>query len=323
MTDRAFVTGGSGFIGRNLIPALVAQGFQVAALARSDTAAATVRALGAEPVRGDLEDEQALAAGMAGCSVVVHMAANTGEAGRYEDFYRANVEGTEHVLNATRAAGVSRLVHVSTEAVLMGGAPIVRADEQSPYPARPLGHYATTKGLAERRVLAANSPTLATMVVRPRLVWGKGDTTVLPVLIEAVKTGRLVWIGGGRHLTSTCHVLNVCEGIILALRNGKPGGIYFLTDGQPVEFRQFVTTLLGTQHVTPGNQEIPLWLARTVAGVFEGLWAMLHLAGNPPLTHTMVVQAGTEVTVDDSRARRELGYQSRFTIVEGMRAMAS
>ncbi len=142
-----FVTGGSGFLGRNLIPALRRQGAVVRALARSDAALAVVERLGAEPVRGDLDDVAALRAGMAGCDVVFHLAARTNDWGRYEDAYRANVTGTEHALSAAHAAGVPRLVHVSTEAVLVGvgSPPLVNVDETRPRPQRPLGLYALTK----------------------------------------------------------------------------------------------------------------------------------------------------------------------------------
>jgi nucleoside-diphosphate-sugar epimerase len=144
----AFVTGGSGFLGRNLITTLLGQGMCVHALARSEAAVAVVADLGAEPVRGDLDDAAALNAGMARCDIVFHLAARTNDWGRYEDAYRANVTGTEHVLTAARAASVPRLVHVSTEAVLVGDGrdyrPLVHVDETRPRLRRPLGLYALT-----------------------------------------------------------------------------------------------------------------------------------------------------------------------------------
>ena len=149
---RAFVTGGSGFLGRRLINTLVGEGWQVRALARSPGSIDAVMRAGAEPVPGDLNNEAEMSTGMLGCDVVFHAAALVGEWGRREDFFKVNVEGTEHVLAAAKAAGVPRLVHVSTEAVLVGiGSPALRnADETWPYPKKPLGLYPLTKGLAER-----------------------------------------------------------------------------------------------------------------------------------------------------------------------------
>jgi nucleoside-diphosphate-sugar epimerase len=321
---RVFVTGGSGFVGRNLIPALNAAGHTVRALARSEGAAATVARLGAEPVRGDLANAAALSAGMAGCQWVFHVAARTNDWGRKEDAYRANVAGTEQALAAARAAGVARFIHVSTESVLVGSdsPPLVHVDETRPRARHPLGLYALTKGQAEERVLAANTPELATVIVRPRLVWGAGDTTVLPPLLAAVRSGAFVWFGGGRVLTSTCHVTNVCEGLLLAAERGRGGEIYFVTDGEPIEFRAFLTALLGTQGVTPGARSIPVWLARAAAGAGEGVWRLLRLRRELPLTRFRVRIIGEEVTVNDAKARRELGYVGHVSRAEGLAAMA-
>src|SRR5262245_49037537 len=206
---RAFITGGSGFVGSRLIPALRARGVDVAALARSDASAAKVESLGATAVRGDLDDAKALEAGMQGCDVVFHAAAHTDQFDPVDVHMRITTKGTENVLAAARAAGVKRFVHVGTEAVLADGKPIVRADETRPLPKHPMGAYPLTKGLAEQAVIAANRDGLETVVVRPRFVWGKGDTNLLPEFVDAVKSGRFGWIGGGHYLTSVVHVDNV------------------------------------------------------------------------------------------------------------------
>jgi nucleoside-diphosphate-sugar epimerase len=320
---RVFVTGGSGFVGRNLIPALVAAGHSARALARSDGAVATVARLGAEPVRGDLADAAALRAGMDGCAWAFHIAARTNDWGRYEVAYQANVAGTEQALAAAHAVGVARFIHVSTESVLVGTdtPPLVNVDETRPRAQHPLGLYALTKGLAEERVLAASAPDMATIVVRPRLVWGAGDTTVLPPLMAAVRSGAFVWFGGGRNLTSTCHVANVCEGLLLAAERGRGGEIYFVTDGEPVVWRDFLTALLATQGVRVGSRSIPLWLARAAASGGEGVWRLLGLRQELPLTRFRVRIIGEDVTINDAKARRELGYVGKVTRAEGLAAL--
>src|SRR3954467_750313 len=151
---RFFLTGGSGFVGGAFISRARRLGHSVAALARSERSAATVRSLGADPVRGDLDDVPAMARGMGGCDAVVHAAASTKEWAPYAEFQAANVGGTERVLRAARDAGVRRLVHVSTEAVLLDGKPLVQVDETRPIPARVIGNYPRTKALAEQRALA-------------------------------------------------------------------------------------------------------------------------------------------------------------------------
>jgi nucleoside-diphosphate-sugar epimerase len=307
---KAFVTGGSGFVGKYLIAELVKRGTAVSALARSDTAEATVRAVGAAPVRGDLEDVAVARDAMIGCDVVYHAAAYTSEQGKLAEHMKPTVEGTRNMLAAAREAKVKRFVHVSTEAVLADGKPIVRADETTPYPTRPAGPYPITKGLAERAVLDAKAD-LDVVIIRPRFIWGAGDTSLTPKLIETVQRGKFAWIGGGRFLTSTCHIANVVEGALLAAEKGKPGEIYFLTDGEPVEFREFITALLAANGVDAGTRSVPRWLVKTIAAVTG--WMK-----QPPVTRTAIALVGGEVTVVDTKARRELGYLGKVTREAGL-----
>jgi len=220
-----FVTGGSGFLGQHLVRALSGAGHQVRALVRSQVAAEAVVTAGAEPVHGDLTNGDAPRDGMNGCGVVVHAAAHTKQWGPRQGFHEVNVVGTEAVILAARRSSATRLVHVSTEAVLADGHQLVGVDETYPRPAHAVGEYARTKALAEELVLAANGSGLATMAVRPRLVWGPGDTTILPAIAQAARNGRFAWIDGGNYLTSTCHVANACEGIALAAEHGRAGEV--------------------------------------------------------------------------------------------------
>ncbi len=315
---RVFVTGGSGFVGRNLIRALVARGDEVVALARSPASTLTVEELGALSASGDLEDVDALREGMRGCEAVFHSAAQVTEWGDPDDFYRFNVTGTNNVIQAARAAGVKTLVHISTEAVLANGMPLVNVDETYPRPDNALPRYPRTKAQAEAAIIAANDENLKTVVVRPRFIWGKDDTSVLGQIVEAVKTGRFMWMDGGRYLSSTCHVDNVVEGALLAADKGRGGEIYFLTDGEPVEFRDWITRLLATQNVTPPDKSIPRWLAWNAAKVCEGLWNLFGIQSPPPVTRVTVNLIGQEVTVNDAKARRELGYTSHVSRETGL-----
>lgn len=315
-----FVTGGSGFLGQRLIADLVADGHRVRALARSDASAAAVTAAGAEAAIGDLSDVQSLQAGMAGCDAVVHCAAKVGQWGRWEDFVRDTVQGTVNVVEAARRAGVRRLVHVSTEAVLADGSAIVDADETRPLPQRPNGFYPRSKAMAERHVVDSNGDGLQTVVVRPRFIWGKGDTTLLPKLAASARSGW-VWFGGGGHRTSTCHIRNVSAGIRAALQRGRGGEVYFLTDGAPVVFREFITALIRSQGVDPGGRTAPLWLADALAAVSEAIWRVLRLKGEPPITRTAVNLFFREVTVNDAKARNELGYRPVISVDEGLQEL--
>jgi nucleoside-diphosphate-sugar epimerase len=204
----AFVTGGSGFVGGALIERLRREGWDVRALARSERAAERVRELGVEAVSGDLGDGNALRAGAEGAEVAFHAAAKVEDWGDPADFERLNVHGTQNVINACREAGVRRLVHVGTEAALMAGQPLVNVDESAPLRPDSPALYPSSKAKAEQLVRAANGDGLETVVVRPRFVWGRGDTTLLPQIAEMVRSGRFRWVGGGGHLTATTHIDN-------------------------------------------------------------------------------------------------------------------
>jgi nucleoside-diphosphate-sugar epimerase len=318
-----FVTGGSGFVGQKLIRRLVNEGNVVFALARSERTGKLLEELGAQPMPGELSDTESLQAAARECELAFHAAAHLGEFGPKWEFEETNVRGTANVIEACRAAGVRRLVHVSTEAVLLAGDPLVNVDETAPLRPDSKALYCSTKAKAEQLVRDANGDGLETVCVRPRFVWGAGDTTLLPTLVEMVEAGRFAWIGGGQHLTSTTHVDNTVEGLMLAAQRGQPGGVYFVTDGEPVVFREFVSKLLGTQGVVPPDRNVPLAPAKRGAAMGESVWRVLPFKGSPPLTRMAVWVSSLETTINIDRARHELGYEPVRTREDGLAELVS
>ena len=319
----ALVTGGSGFIGGALIERLRAEGWDVRALARSDGAAEKVRSRGAVPVSGDLDDETMLRDAAGGAEVAFHAAAKVEDWGDPHEFERINVGGTAKVVQACREAGVRRLVHVGTEAALMAGKPLVRVNEDAPLRPDSPALYPSSKAKAERVVRDANGSGLETVVIRPRFVWGRGDTTLLPALVELVRSGRLRWVGGGGHLTATTHVDNTVEGLWLGATRAPAGGVYFVTDGEPVVFREFVSRMLETQGVEPPSGTVPAGVAGAGAFVSEKLWRLLRRSGPPPITRFAVWVSSQECTIDIGRAERELDYRPVKSREEGLAELAS
>jgi nucleoside-diphosphate-sugar epimerase len=318
----AFVTGGSGFIGGALIERLRSEGWDVRALARSQAAEQKVRDRGAVPVPGDLDKQQLMCDGATGADVAFHAAAKVEDWGDPADFERLNVRGTEHVIAACREAGVRRLVHVGTEAALMAGDPLVNVDEAAPLRPDSPALYSSSKAKAEQRVRAANGDGLETVVIRPRFVWGRGDTTLLPAMVELVRSGRFRWVGGGTNLTATTHVDNTVEGLWLGATRAEPGSVYFVTDGEPVVFRDFVSQLLRTQGVEPPTGSVPTPVATAAANVVERLWRGLRRSGPPPLTRFAVWVSSQECTIDIGRAEHELGYRPVKSREQGLAELA-
>jgi hypothetical protein len=316
---RIFLTGATGFIG-GAIARQLARRHTLFAMSRSRAGDDALLELGAEPVRCDLTTLSTVR--IPSCDAVIHCAAWVEPWGTRSDYWRANVEGTEHVLSAAKAAGARRFLHMSTEAVLWRGQHLRDVDETHPYPRRTPFLYAETKAEAERRVIAANVPGFDTIVLRPRFVWGPGDRTLVPEVTALVERGAFVWLDGGRARTSTTHVANLAHATELALEKGRGGAVYFVTDGEISDFKSFLTRLMAAHGVTLPARSLPGWVVRPAAALVEALWRAVGPDGPPPLTRHAVALLCCDCTLRDDRARRELGYAPVVSVEAGLRALA-
>ncbi|MBI2512074.1 MAG: NAD-dependent epimerase/dehydratase family protein [Opitutae bacterium] len=209
MNVPVFITGASGFIGGKLAERLLAAGREVRVLARRPLP--ELEKLGARIVRGDLDDTAALARGMDGAGTVFHVAGRVGVWGPAEEFFHMNVAGTRRVVAACRAAHVPRLVYTSSPSVVFNGGNLAGVDESAPLCTQAPSAYPTSKAAAERLVAAANDATLATVSLRPHLVWGPGDRNIIPRVLKLARSGRLKIIGEGRNLVDCTHITNVVD----------------------------------------------------------------------------------------------------------------
>jgi nucleoside-diphosphate-sugar epimerase len=241
---QAFVTGGSGFIGQVLVRRLLDEGHSVRVLVRSQESAAKVAALSAEPVRGELADPVTWRDGVTGSDVVFHLAAETDITADRERHELVTVRGTQAAVDAARYARVPRFVHCGSEAALLAGDPLVDADETAPLRPDSEAAYCAVKAVAEKIVLDANAPGLATVSIRPRFVWGPGSI-LTDALVAAARAGQFAWIGGGRNTTDVTFVGNAVQGLMLGWQRGRPGQAYFITDRHRVTLREFLQTLFG------------------------------------------------------------------------------
>lgn len=319
----ALVTGGSGFVGGHLIRRLLSDGWQVRALARSAEAQAKVRALGAEPVEGDLADRVALIHGMEGVDVVFHVAAHFEFWGPMTLFRRINVEGTRNVVEAAERTGVRRVVHVSAAAVVMGRPePLLGAREGMPLRKMPFAPYATSKAEAEEILLAANGRRagFSTVAIRPPFIWGP-DMPALDHMVETVRAGRFRWVADGGQALSTCHVENLCHALVLAADRGSGGEAYFVSDGEDTTLKAFLRGLLTSRGETPEDRSVPFGVAWAMAGLMGTIWRIFRREGEPPITRQMLRLIGKDFTIDIGRAREELGYSPVISPADGMRRL--
>ena len=318
---KIFLTGGSGFVG-GAIAKSFADRHEIIALSRSEKSDAVLKSRGANPVRGDLENVTADM--LADADAVIHSAAYVEEWGPWSVYEAVNVTGTERLLKAAKEAGVKRFVHVGTEAALFYGQHMRDIDEtyplapQSPFP------YSATKARAEAAVVAASDPAAGfeTIVIRPRVIWGEGDKTILPVVKEMADAGNFAWIDGGRSMTSTTHIDNLVSALELALTCGKSGEAYFVVDGAPVKFREFLEPYLATAGVSLGEKSAPGWLVRLIANLTEPLFRLANSENPPPLTRFTAHIMSRDCTISDAKARAELGYAPVISLKEGLARLA-
>jgi nucleoside-diphosphate-sugar epimerase len=322
---KVLVTGGGGFLGSAICRLARARGDEVVSLSRSRHAA--LDPLGVRQASGDIASLDAVMDAAEGAAVVFHVAARPGAWGRLEDYYAVNVTGTDNVLAACAMHGIPKLVYTSTPSVVHGGGDLEGVDESVPYATRFHAHYPRTKAIAEQRVLAANGPTLATVALRPHLIWGPGDNHLLPRIVARARAGRLRFIGKRSKLIDTVYVDNAAQAHLDAcdrLAPGAPcaGRAYFISQGQPVPLDDMVNKLLKAVGMAEETRRVPYALAYAAGAVLEGAWTVLGLESEPPMTRFIAEQLSTAHWYDISAARRDLGYEPRVTLAEGLARLA-
>lgn len=314
-----FITGASGFVGGSAARRLIAAGHTVSAMSRSERSDAVIRAIGAQPVRCDLET--VTSDHLQGAQVVIHAAAFVESWGPKDAWFKANVLGTQAVLDAAQAAGATRFVHIGTEAAICYGQDLDGADEtrplapQSPFP------YCATKAKAEMRVRAANHDGFTTVVLRPRFIWGPGDQTLLPGIAAMVRAGQFRWINGGSARTSTTHIDNLCDAIELALTEGRGAEAYFILDDGAITMKAMITAMADTISLTIPDKSAPAWLLNGVAWMAEAIWRLFNLKGAPPITRHVVMVMTCDCVLDGRKAQAELGYRPHVSRETGLAAM--
>jgi len=320
------VTGGGGFLGSAIVRLLRERGLPVRSISRGRYD--TLDALGVEQIQGDIADPAAVSRAVDGCEAVFHVAAKAGIWGPREEYRRINVGGTENVIDACLTRGVRKLIHTSSPSVVFHGEDLEGADESAPYPDHYEAAYPETKAIAEKLVLRANDARLATVVLRPHLIWGPGDNNILPRIYARARAGKLFRIGRRNPLIDLTYIDNAAEAQLLAadrLDVGSPiaGKVYFIAQGQPVPLWEMVNRFLEIAHLPPVRRTIPRALAIGLGRSLEVCFRALRLPGEPRMTRFLARELSTAHWYDLTAARRDLGYAPRVTIEEGLRRLAA
>ncbi len=316
------VTGASGFLGGALARALLAEGKAVRVFARKEMP--ELAALGAEVLRGDLADAEAVDAAVAGTELVHHVGAKAGVWGPFAEYHASNVLGTGNVLASMKRHGVGRLVYTSSPSVVHAGSDIRGADESLPYATHFETAYPETKAKAERLVLAMNSPELLTVSLRPHLIWGPGDNQLVPRLVDRARAGRLMFPGDGNALIDSTFIDTAVEAHLLAAERLAPGAAcagraYFISHGEPMPIMALVNALIdAAAGLPPVTKTVPVWLAGAAGAAMETLWRAAGAENEPPITRFVARQMATDHYFDLTAARRDLGFGPRVTLAEGL-----
>lgn len=327
---RILVTGGNGFLGARIVQRLVEAGHEVTVFARSlatqaDSAIATSdrtglfqkgftrQARNPKMAKGDIRNPAEISAAIAGHDAVFHVAAKAGVWGARGDYFDINLRGTQNVLAACHAHGVKSLIYTSTPSVVFGTAPLQGANEDTPYAVRFLTHYAESKCMAEKEVLAANGVgALRTVALRPHLIWGKGDPHLVPRVLARARAGKLKRVGDGTNKVDITHIEDAADAHILALERieAAAGKAYFISS-EAVVLWDWINALLVRMGLPPLTRQVSRATAYRAGAVLEFFYGLFGVSKEPPMTRFVAENLATSHWFDISRARKDLGYEPK------------
>lgn len=313
---RVLVTGASGMLGGGVARALTDRGDDVTVLQRRPSG------LPCREVLGDVAETGVVRAALAGADAVVHLAAKVDVVGPWEQYRRTNVDGTRAVVDACRATGVRRLVHVSSPSVAHTGSALVGAGASPAEPERVSGSYARSKALAELDALAADSPDLTVLAVRPHLVWGPGDTQLVGRVVARARARRLPLIGSGTALVDTTYVANAVDALVAAVDTPVHGEALVVSNGEPRPIGELLEKICSAAGVPGPRGRVPLRVARAAGAALEAFWAVSRRTDDVPMTRFLAEQLATAHWFDQRRTRDALRWTPRVSLDEGFAELA-
>ena len=314
------VTGASGMLGGAVAAAVRDAGHEVRTLQRRPSGVA-----GVTDLLGSVTDATAVAHAVAGVDAIVHLAAKVSLAGAPAEFENVNVGGTLRLLRAATASGAGRFVFVSSPSVAHAGTSIVGDDAHPADPLRARGDYARTKATAELLALAADSPELAVVAVRPHIVWGPGDTQLVARIVERARRGRLPLLGQGAALIDTTYIDNAASAIAAALERAPEvhGNAYVITNGEPRPVAELIAGMCAAAGVPAPRWSVPAGVARAAGSVIEAVWSVRPGVDEPPMTRFLAEQLSTAHWFDQRRTRADLQWAPTVSLDEGFARLAA
>lgn len=317
---KVLVTGASGFLGGAVAAEIVAAGHEVRTFQRRASGV-----IGVQDARGSLTSAADIAAAVSEMDAVVHLAAKVSLAGDPAEFEAVNVGGTRNLLAAAAEAGIRRFVYVSSPSVAHAGSSIMGSAAEPADPVRARGDYARTKARAEIVALAADSPRLSVVAVRPHLVWGPGDTQLVARIVDRARAGRLPLLGHGAALIDSTYVDNAASAIRAALERADDvhGRRYVITNGEPRPVAELLAGMCAAAGVRAPAWRVPAGIARAAGSAIEALWRVRPGVDEPPMTRFLAEQLSTAHWFDQRQTRSDLRWSPGVTLDEGFARLAA
>ncbi len=322
MKKKIFITGGTGFLGQEIIRRLKKENIELKGIARSEKSMVKLKNNGVAPVLGSLENIAKWEDELKGQDVVIHCAAPVEFWGKWSKYQKGIVDATKSIFEASEKNGVKQFIFISSESVLQNKKDLLNINESEPYPKEPNSFYGKSKMIAEKYLLHAET-NMNSIILRPTFIWGKG-VKALDTIVDKIKSNDFMWIDKGRAMFEMVHVKNVAEAVFLSIKNGedKDKEIYFVTDDNSQPVRTFLTKLIKTQGIVPPKKSIPKWLALTLANLIEGTWKLFNFQSTPMITRFDVAFVAMARKYDISKIQKDLGYNPIISEKEGEKEMS-
>ena len=315
---KILITGATGFLGGALARRLHSMGWDVTALGRNARRLDQLENEGMRAFQLDLKDKSAMTAACKDQEIVFHCAALPSPWGNFEAFYQANVIGTRNVIRGCEENKVKRLVYVSTPSLYFGYSSRMNVKETDALP-EPVSNYAATKILAEQELDQAFEKGLATIVIRPRAIFGPGDTVIFPRLIPRLQSGRLPIFGDGENIVDLTYIENVVDALLLCAESPAStlGKKYNISNGESVKLWKLIERICKELNLPTPKRKISYQTANAAASVLEFIYTLIPTQPEPPLTRISVSMMANSTTLDITAAKNELGYQPKVSVDEG------
>ncbi len=271
----------------------------------------------------DLTNREETIKAFDGIDYVIHCAGLSSIWGPKSAFIKANVVSVEHVIEACQIHHIKRLVHISTPSLYFDYQDKYNLTESDIFPKKFVNDYASSKKAGEDLIQKAFCKGLPTVILRPRGIFGLGDTSIFPRILSAMEQKILPLINEGKAVMDITYIDNVVDAIILAIQaQNIEGQSYNITNDEPKTFIELLQLLSDKTQLPLKTRNISFKTAYYTAKILEGFYRLLRLKNEPPITCYGVGLVSKSMTFDISKAKKELGYQPKVSINEGLETFA-